>query len=460
MQKLSIFINYVRFVQSSKFLMASAVVAGISLFVITGVLRPQSVAAALPRDCDANSIINCGAVTKEEFVQKYNQNQPGDLKAVYEHFGLSQSEIERFQQTAKMGTVYKDGRVVVDGKVVGTHATSIGRHNKPSSTPLNIAGKTYYTRTNQTAFQSDAIQAHVMMNGDQAEFIALTSCGNPVTVTHPVQPTYRCDMLNREQIDRDTYKFSTKVTAKDGAKLTKVVYEFGDGQKVEKTNPTEVVTHTYQKTGDFTAKVTAYFEVNGKTQTHTTAECTKPVEIKPEAEKPTYKCTSLTARQITRNKYEFTANATVTGDAHLKDAKFDFDDGQTAEGIIPTESNKVVVEHEYAKEDSYTIVATLNFTVANGVKSDKCEVRITVSPETCPINPSVSKNSPECEPCPHNKDLSKNSPECKAPETPKNLPSTGPAEMISGALGFGSIMTAGSYYLRSRRDLLAVIFKR
>lgn len=450
MHKAKAFVNHLRFAKTSKLLVASAfVLLGSGVVAFNAITASQQAAAAgLPRDCDSNSIIYCGATTKEEFVQKYNQNATGDLKAVYEHFGLSPSELGRFQSTAKMGTVYKDGRVVVDGKVVGTNARSIGRHNMPGSTPINIGGQTYYMRPNTSAFQSPSIQGHVMMNGDKVEFIALTSCGNGVIVD---QPEYQCDMLESRQVDRDTFQFSSKVTAKNGAKLTKVVYEFGDGQKVEKTSATEVVTHNYAKPGNYTAKVTAYFDVNGQTKTHTSAECTKPVEVKPA---PAYECSGLIAKKITRTKYEFTATSTVSGGAVLKDASFSFGDSQTAEGIKPKEANKVVIEHDYAKEGTYTITATLNFTVAEGVKSAKCETKITVAPEDCKSNP----NRPECQP----KECKPGIPEgdARCEETPPELPSTGPAEMIGSALGLGGIVTAGGYYLRSRRDLMSVVFKR
>lgn len=450
MQKAKAFVNHLRYAKTSKLLVASAVILlGAGVVAFNAITASQHAAAAgLPRDCDNNSIIYCGATTKDEFVQKYNQNANGDLKTVYEHFGLSPDELSRFQSTAKMGTVYKDGRVVVDGKVVGTNARSIGRHSIPGSSPMNIGGKTYYMSPNSTAFQSNSIQAHVMMNGDKVEFIALTSCGNGVEVT---QPDYRCDMLNRTQVDRDTFQFSSKVTAKDGAKLTKVVYDFGDGQKVEKTSATEVVTHNYAKAGNYTAKVTAYFEVNGETKTHTSAECTKPVEVKPA---PGYDCTALIAKKITRTKYEFTATSEVSGGATLKDASFNFGDNQTAEGIKPKEANKVVIEHNYAKEGTYTITATLNFNIADGVKSAKCEAKVTVAPEDCKSNP----NRPECQPKECKPGIPEGDARCK--ETPTELPSTGPADMIGSALGIGGIVTAGGYYLRSRRDLLSVIFKR
>lgn len=43
--------------------------------------------------------------------------------------------------------------------------------------------------------------------------------------------------------------------------------------------------------------------------------------------------------------------------------------------------------------------------------------------------------------------------ECKEPETPAEVPSTGPTEIISGIAGAGSLAGAGSMYYKSRRTL-------
>ena len=442
MKRVNAFLNHVRIAATSKlFIVSALVVLSGGLVAVNTLTNPGAAWADLPRDCDDNSVVYCGTTTKDEFVAKYNENKTGDLPAVYAQFGLSQDELSRFNGTAKMGTVYKDGRVVVDGKVVAHDAKSIGRHDMAGSAPMQIAGKTFYLRPTGVSFRGDSIEALVMMNGNKVEFVALTSCGNPVTMT---QPSYSCDMLTSQKVDDDTYKFSSKVTAKDGATLTKVVYEFGDGQKVEKTNPGEVVTHDYAKPGKYTAKVTAYFTYQGQQLTHTSADCTKNIEV-PQPPKPQYACSALTARKISRTKYEFVATTKTAGGATPKDASVDFGDNQKVEGV-KAKDGKFTVEHEYAKEGDYTIVATVNFNIADGVKSAKCEAKLTVdkdTPEEC--KPGIPVGDERCE---------------EKPEVPAELPSTGPIEIIGSTIGLGSIAAAGNYYLRTRRDLLSTIFKK
>lgn len=442
MKQISSFINYVRFAKSSKLLILSSFVlisGGLVGFSTLSQSQPAQAA-----NCSDNDVIRCGAASVGDFVAKYKANTSGDLKAIYQNFGLSPDEINRFASTAKLGTAYKDGRVVVDGKVVATGANSLGRTTLggKNNVPVTIGSNTYHYGSNSRNFGSNSIPALVMINPDthEMEFTALTACANPVWGK---SPKYKCSLLNREQVDRDTFNFSTSVVAANGATVSRVVYDFGDGKTQTVTNPSQKVSHTYAKAGNYTAKVTVYFSVNGREESDARKECTKPVEVKPEAPKPVYECTALTARKITRTKYEFTATTSTDGGAKLKNADFDFGDGQTAKGIGSKDEKTVVVEHEFAKEGNYKISTTVNFTIADDVESDTCKTELTVDnqpPKEC--KPGIPEGDKRCE------------------ETPASLPSTGPAEILGSALGLGSVVTAGGYYLRSRRDLLSVIFKR
>jgi PKD repeat protein len=447
MNKVTTFLTYIRHIKTNKMLVAGAIT--LALGSILGFTALQQSKPAAAQNC-VNDVICGGASSVGDFVNKYNANAAKDLPAIYQFAGLSPNEINRFAQTAKMGTAYKDGRVVVDGKVVATEANSLGRTTLggKNNIPINIGGNTYHYGSNSLNFGGDSIPAMVMMNPDthEMEFAALTACGNPVWGK---SPKYKCSMLNREQVDRDTFTFSTN-THQENATVAKVVYDFGDGQTETRTNPAEKVTHNYTKTGNYTAKVTVYFNVNGRVETDTRVECTKPVEVKAA---PEVACKNVTFNKISRTKYEFTATGELAPGTTLKDGSFDFGDDQSADKIKAT-GNKVVTPHEYAREGNYTIKATLNFDIEGKVQSKTCEVAITVTPEDCKTNP----NRPECK-----------QPECKpnipvgdsrCEETPATLPSTGPTEMLGSALGLGSIVGAGGYYIRTRRDLLSVIFKR
>ncbi|HEX6258350.1 MAG TPA: PKD domain-containing protein [Candidatus Saccharimonadales bacterium] len=459
MNKVRTLVNHIRFAASNKTLVVGAFV------LVSGGLLALNVAGANQADaakCNpSNDVINCGVSSAADFASKYQANSAGDLQSIYANYGLSPEEIARFGATAKMGTAYKDGRIEVDGKTVATGAASLGRSTLGglNNTPVNIGGKTYHTSANSRNFGSNSIPAIVMMNPDthEMEFAVLTVCGNP---TWGNSPKYKCDTLQKEQVNRTTYKFSTNALAANGATVSKVVYEFGDGTTETRTNPSEAVTHTYAQPGNYNAKVTVYFNVNGREESDTRKSCETPVEVKAE---PSFECSALTAKQISRNEYEFTAHTKADGGATLVSASFNYGDGKSDSDVQPSadDATKVVATHTYAKEGNYTITANVKFNSEGQVTSKDCEVKISVSPEACPLNPSLPKGHPDCEPCPYNKELPKGHPDCeKKPVPPVEIPKTGPADFLGGALGIGSLAAAGSYYVRSRRNLVDRLLNR
>jgi hypothetical protein len=63
---------------------------------------------------------------------------------------------DRFASQAKLGTLTKDsGNVTVDGKLVATAHTSIGRSAKPYAQPITIGGRTYYESKSTDVMQSN-----------------------------------------------------------------------------------------------------------------------------------------------------------------------------------------------------------------------------------------------------------------------------------------------------------------
>src|ERR1043165_5005513 len=68
---------------------------------------PEAANAAGVRDCSINSIIDCGALTMAELQQKYNQNTPHDLPAIYNYYHITADMIHRGQ--AKIGQAKKNG---------------------------------------------------------------------------------------------------------------------------------------------------------------------------------------------------------------------------------------------------------------------------------------------------------------------------------------------------------------
>lgn len=448
----------------------SGLIAAVIIALGAGTID-QSAHAANGRDCDNNAIISCGygylGAGSDGLLTKFQQNG-GELQAIYGNFGFT--NINDYVNRAKHVTVYRDGTTKTDdGTIVATGTNSLGRQSfgNPNRHPINIGGKTYYYSSTQNSFASgtNSIDGYALFNADDHSMImgTMKACGNPFWGN---SPGYKCQMLQQTKLTDNSYSYLATPYTKNGATVSKIVYDFGDGSSQTVTsNFGASVNHTYAP-GTYTARATVYFSVNGKEVSDTRQECTKPVEVA-EKPKPVYVCTSLVAKQVTgsRTKFTFTATAQVK-DATLQTGKFHFGDN-TSSNAVNANGTTVTTEHEYVKEGTYTVTVDLAFDKGNDNGNAKCKTTIKVTPKTCADVPKEElPNHPECQTCANTPTL----PECQPPkkdcttnpemEECKELPKTGPAEIIGSAIGLSTITGAGVYYRNTRRDLLNKIFKR
>jgi len=155
--------------------------------LLVSFLRTSGLVSALsiisPRDCDTNAVISCGALTTKELQQRYPNK---GVAQIYNYFGITADDINDIDKNKNVtaGRVYKDGTVVVDGKVVATNAMTAGRENIAGSTRRSSGGTTFYTRPPSVSFRANSIAAFVVMDeDDQFKFAILAACANPVTGT-------------------------------------------------------------------------------------------------------------------------------------------------------------------------------------------------------------------------------------------------------------------------------------
>ena len=446
--------NHFRFVRGNKILAGSFFVIGLLSFGVLGITQYTGAQADIARDCDDNAIIRCGTADANEFRAKYDANAPGDLKTIYDHYW-----IPRDIQVVE-GVAYKDGTVRVGGRIVAKNAASIGRQQIKGSYPISIGGKTYYQASNADAFIHDALPAMVALDAQgNFKYAIIHACGNPIYATPVPPPTppqppketpkYSCDSLTKLDVSTTQKRFTAAASATGGATITGYTFDFGDGKQQSTTDKT--IDHTYAP-GTYTAKVTVNVSVDGATKTATGPACEVQVTVPAPA---AVGCTALTLIDKGDNSYDFTiqethTNATYTG------ATLDFGDGKTAKITGLTAS------HQYAKAGNYTISATLSFTTEKGITQAQCQAHVTMTP--CPTNPELPANSPSCTVCQYDTSLPADSPKCVPPVTPTptptpptELPETGPGNIMLGGLGFGSMIISASFYLGSRRDLLAAL---
>lgn len=361
-----------KFIKSKMYMSLTALAVLVSGVALFGFLSTNS--EAMPTDCDNNAIVKCGSTSYKDLANDYKANK-SELSKIYGHYGLSESDIVNASSKAKMGRVYKDGRVVVDNKVVATNAYSIGRQNFGASQKISIGGKTYYERKTSTSFVVDSISAFVFLdaNGDFKAAI-LTACGNPVRATKPI---YKCESLVKNAVVgyRNRFELVAKASAKNGAKIVSYTFDMGDGTKktAATSNTSAKYTHQYTKPGTYTATVSVKVKINNSYEKTVTNNCKVSVTVV----EPSYACKALTKEQISRNEYKFTATAEAANGAKVTGYKYDFGDGQTKNNAAATET------HTYAAAGEYTVkvwaIVTIDGKQTKEVTSPKCEVKVTVN---------------------------------------------------------------------------------
>jgi PKD repeat protein len=430
------------------------VVAGLLLFNFMG----ANSSAALPRDCDNNSIIYCGGTSSSELALRYNANKTGDLKTVYHSYGLSDYEMTHASTSAKMGEIHRDGRVTVNGEVVATGATSIGRQQLYANrTKVKIGNKYYYEGSPEYSYAKgvESIVAYVFFDKDgNFKAAVMTSCGNPVHAHPKPKPVYTCNALTAEKISRTERKFTASASAKNGATITSYTYDFGDGSN--KTTAATTQSHTYTKPGTYTAKLTVNVKVNGQTKTVTGAKCQVNVTIETPPPTPEYLCNALTVDKIDRTHFKFSTDYTVTN-ATFKKVTYVIRDASGNE-IASLDGNTYAQD----KPATYSVQAIVTVDVNGKEKTatgESCKQQFTVTPpnkvRVCDQNTGKTITVEE-------KDQGKYKPvgDAACQPTPVELPHTGPAEIIGSTLGIGSLSASVGYYVASRRGLLSELLGR
>ena len=101
----------------------------------------------------------------------------------------------------------------------------------------------------------------------------------PTASNQAQQPVYRCESLGIGHIASDSYKFSVKYAAYNGATYKSTVYRVYDANGKEVYNTAGAKFNGFEP-GNYTAKAFVTVSVNGKDETVTSDGCTKTFTIK------------------------------------------------------------------------------------------------------------------------------------------------------------------------------------
>ena len=376
--------------------------------------------------CSDFNVVACGTHNIYSVREAYNR---ADVRSIYNHAGVTDSMVNN--AAPKTGTVYRDGRIVVDGRVVGTAARTFqakaGTLQHSPEGMVNYGGTMYYqypishsfvNRNGTVLVESEEIFAWFDNNG---KFVAgvIKSCGNPIWTYNPTpppaKPSLTCDAMQKTEVSRDTFKFSTKATAKDGASVTSYTYDFGDG--TTQTTTSSEIQHTYAKPGNYKVTVT----VNGKEGSDvqkTSQGCQTQITVKPEPE--------IQVCRLSDKKYPVTIK-----ESEFDEKKYSKNPNDCKE--VPEELEVCVIESKQTKkikkEEFNKEIHTTDLS--------KCKEKPVTPPETPPTPPETPSTPP------------------KTPETPTpaELPKTGTANIVMSALGLGGLTTAIIAYVASRRQM-------
>ena len=163
----------------------AAVFVSLSL-IITPLVSASNVPIGGPSDCDNNAIIRCGVHSVGQLMDDYQGS--AYVRAVYSAFGISNADIANLRQTAEVGTVTKQGEVLVNGQVVARQAMTGGRQNIAGSTAVNVNGAKFFKRPPSVSFLSSSLPAFVAMSDGRFQFAVIASCGNAVSGTPTTPP--------------------------------------------------------------------------------------------------------------------------------------------------------------------------------------------------------------------------------------------------------------------------------
>lgn len=439
------------FIKRSKFVVASALLA--LTVAAAGVVSFTQPGAASAAACDSVNIVYCGLDGSglngyiNSFQAKYNSGSDhghSDLKTVFSWAGASGGKVSGMSSSnTKLGTMYRNGDVKVDGKLVAHDAWVSARFGAGQSGFTHVSGDVWARKTTTSLENSsNPVIVHFNSAGDM-DFAVMVTCGNAVRATPvhkptpPPKPTPKaalsCTSLQGTMVGTSRkYKFVATASASNTT-ISKYIFDFGDGTKqtVTSSGAIAATNHTYpEDTNSYTARVAVYSNdfKDGKTSSNCTYTMTPPSAT------PSLACVSL-ASNGSGLTYTFTATAAAQHVA-ITSYNFHFSDGTSK--TVQTGQTTASLEHTFNQADTdKSVYVTVTGGSTTTARSDVCSANITTPttpPEEC--QPGIPVGDERCQ---------------ETPVTPvSQLVNTGPGEV---AALFCAVMLAGSliHHFVSRR---------
>ena len=366
-------------------------------------------------DCDSNAIIYCGAFTSGSLASKY-ANLDAKGKAAFAHAGVDPS---KFGQTV-MGSITRDNKVIVGGKVVGTSAYTYGRGYMPGSAQISGGA---YMRHPSVSFRQASIPAFVYMENGVFKWAVITTCGNPVKAT-PSTPTPRPSQQIQKKVSTDlklstdaayfygaesvkvapgtTVRFITMATntgntnlsggvldtIPSGTSFVKGTYQLKEKGKIVKTGAIgKAGTNVYGWIGTLKpgaeVKIDIWVKYNTTKKVRNIAcidtnELPKLCDDAYVESEPQAGCVSLNATKVNRNTYKFEGKGSVRDGAKIE--AYYFKPSLTPSipsKIVRTGNTSASTTYTYQNPGTYTAQLTLDTNIGNR-SGEQCKVQIKI----------------------------------------------------------------------------------
>lgn len=428
---------------------------GVAAFAVLGlnffVGPSKSVEAAA---CSRSNIVYCGFTgsnasgyisSMKSLWNANNDNGHRDIRAIFQWGGVTQDNLNTMNtNNTKVGTVDRKGNIKIGGYLIGTGAQVTTRYAGDNRDRQQVLPGVYIRSAAGNLNDPEPVLIQLDRQGNPLWAI-MTRCGNTLKFTK-ISRSFMCSSLVATKTATPRQYVLTARASATNTAISSYVFAFGDGKSrtVNATGTSAQTTYTYAAPGTYKATV----KINGNNVIGAMTEtCEITITIAPE---PYYSCTSLQGPAPKELEYTFKATARYGNGATLKNADFDFGDGNKTTGVKPDSSTTVSVAHTYAKEGKYSVKATLRF-VVNGKDVTATNCSAVVEPKKAPVpecKPGVPVGDPKCEPCtydstlpaddpnckpcPHNPELSADDPRCGQPlGVATTLPNTGAGNIIA-----------------------------